>query len=59
MAVLRILVVDDNDAVRRGLSSKLQEQPEWLVVGQASDGAEAVIKVSELRPDVGKTAFCQ
>ena len=52
MAVLRILVVDDNDAVRRGLSSKLQEQPEWLVVGQASDGAEAVIKVSELRPDV-------
>src|SRR5207253_439596 len=42
MAVLRILVVDDNDAVRRGLSSKLQEQPEWLVVGQASDGAEAV-----------------
>ena len=52
MAVLRILVVDDNDAVRRGLSSKHQEQPEWLVVGQASDGAEAVIKVSELRPDV-------
>ena len=52
MVVLRILVVDDHDAVRRGLSSRLQQQPEWLVVGQASDGAEAVIKVSELQPDV-------
>jgi DNA-binding NarL/FixJ family response regulator len=48
----RILIVDDHDAVRRGLRRMLEESPEWQVVGEAVDGRDAVEKTKELNPDL-------
>lgn len=52
MGVLRILVADDHEVVRKGLVSLLQAQPEWQVIGEAGDGREAVDKAIQLKPDV-------
>src|ERR1700677_3751596 len=51
MAV-RILLVDDHPIVRQGLRTLLQGRGDWEVVGEASDGVEAVEKVDHLQPDV-------
>jgi DNA-binding NarL/FixJ family response regulator len=48
---LRILIADDHEVVRRGLASLLQAQPGWEVIGEASDGREAVEKAKQLKPD--------
>jgi DNA-binding NarL/FixJ family response regulator len=52
MGTLRVLVADDHEVVRKGLRSILEEQPGWEVIGEASDGREAVDKVRSLKPDV-------
>jgi DNA-binding NarL/FixJ family response regulator len=49
---MRILVVDDNDRVRQGAIAILASRTSWEVCGQARDGAEAIQKVRELRPDL-------
>jgi two-component system response regulator NreC len=51
-AGLRILIVDDEKAVRTALGRLLSTRGEWKVVGEAADGAEAIGKARELRPDV-------
>ena len=51
MAV-RILLVDDHPIVRQGLRTLLEGRPGWEVVGEASDGVEALDKVEMLEPDV-------
>ncbi len=51
-AVIRVLVVDDQEMVREGFSALLDAQPDITVVGAAGDGAEGVAKVRALRPDV-------
>jgi DNA-binding NarL/FixJ family response regulator len=48
----RVLVVDDHEPVRRLVCLTLRETPELQVVGQASDGLEAVRKAQELQPDL-------
>lgn len=49
---LRILLADDHEIVRRGLSSLLQKHEGWEICGEAVDGREAVEKAKELKPDV-------
>ena len=48
----RILVVDDSQAMRRGLRHLLERHPHWWVCGEASDGREAVQKAQQVDPDV-------
>jgi DNA-binding NarL/FixJ family response regulator len=49
---IRTLIVDDHALFRRGLEIVLVSEPDIEVVGEASDGAEAVEKAGEALPDV-------
>lgn len=49
---IRVLVADDQALIRRGMTLMLSVEPDMEVVGQASDGVEAVEMAERLRPDV-------
>ncbi|MFZ0804335.1 MAG: response regulator transcription factor [Terriglobales bacterium] len=49
---LRILIADDHEVVRRGLSTLLQTHEGWEICGEAKDGREAVEMAKQLKPDV-------
>jgi two-component system response regulator NreC len=49
---LRILIADDHALVRQGAKVVLEARPGWRVVGEASNGREAVQKAIALKPDV-------
>ncbi|BAJ62465.1 response regulator [Anaerolinea thermophila] len=48
----RLVVVDDHALFRRGLISLLEEMPEFDVVGEASDGEEALKVIAQRHPDI-------
>jgi DNA-binding NarL/FixJ family response regulator len=50
--VIRVVLVDDQTLVRQGIRGLLELVPDISVVGEASDGEEALEKVPELKPDV-------
>lgn len=52
MASIRVLVVDDHALFRRGIAAVLANQENLEVVGEASDGLEAIQKAKEIAPDV-------
>jgi DNA-binding NarL/FixJ family response regulator len=52
MSALRILVADDHDILRRGVRVTLEDNPNWKVVAEASDGQEAIEKAKAFEPDV-------
>jgi DNA-binding NarL/FixJ family response regulator len=49
---ITVLVVDDHPAVRRGLRSRLELEPDLEVLGEAADGREALLKLDQFDPDV-------
>ena len=49
---VRVVIADDQSIIRAGLSTILNGQPDIDVIGQASDGHEAVALARALRPDV-------
>lgn len=50
--IIRILLVDDQPMLRTGLATVLSTEPGLEVVGEASNGQEAIHKVAQLDPDV-------
>ena len=52
MSCIRILVVDDYGNWRRQVRLLLRGRPEWQVICEVPDGAEAVQKAAELQPDL-------
>ncbi|MGC8855333.1 MAG: response regulator [Anaerolineae bacterium] len=48
----RVLLADDHALFREGLAGIIAAQPDMEVVGEASDGVEALIKAQELKPDL-------
>lgn len=50
--IIKILIVDDHPVVRDGLNAILETQADFVVVGEAGDGQEAVAQVAQLQPDV-------
>ena len=49
---IRILIADDHPLVREGLRRLFELQPEFVVIGEAADGFEAVQRAKDLKPDV-------
>jgi two-component system response regulator NreC len=49
---LRILIADDSEIVRKSMIVILRSRPAWEVCGESPDGADAVQKAINLRPDV-------
>ena len=49
---IRVLIADDHALLRMGLAALFDAQPDIETAGEATDGADAVNKVKELRPDV-------
>ena len=52
MRKIRVLLADDHQLFREGLASILDAQPDFEVVGEASDGLEVLVKARNLEPDL-------
>src|SRR3954469_7512105 len=50
--IKRILIVDDHDAVRRGVRQLLETKPYYQVVGETADGRSALELARQTRPDI-------
>src|SRR5262245_28438216 len=50
--MIRTLIVDDSPIIRDGIRLMLGDEPDVGVVGEASDGPEAVAAIATLRPDL-------
>lgn len=56
--MLRILLADDHEVVRRGVCDVIAAQPGWEVVGEAADGETAYELAIQLQPDVAILDVC-
>ncbi len=52
MTAIRVAIVDDDATARRGLRMMLDAEPDISVVGEGTDGSEALALVQSLEPDV-------
>lgn len=48
----RVVLADDHDVVRKGIRNLLRKAPDIVVIGEASNGSEAIQLVNQLHPDV-------
>lgn len=51
-ATIRIFVADDHPIVRRGIRDLMETEPDIEVIGEATNGRDAIAAVSDLKPDV-------
>ena len=49
---VRVILADDHALFRKGLSLLIKEQTDWEVVGEASDGDEAIVLAEQLQPQI-------
>jgi DNA-binding NarL/FixJ family response regulator len=49
---IRVLSVDDHELLREGIAVMIEQEPDLLLVSQAANGREAVLRFREQRPDV-------
>lgn len=49
---IRVLIADDHPVMRDGIAAAIESDEGMVVIGQAADGAEAIVRFRELRPDV-------
>lgn len=49
---MSILIADDHPVMRQGLRAILAKEPDMRVIGEAGDGAEAIARFEQLRPDL-------
>lgn len=52
MKRVRILIADDHEVVRRGLTAQLAHNPAWVVVAEATNGRDAVEQALQVKPDL-------
>ena len=52
MKRIRVLIADDHGVVRKGLRLQLEQHQDFEVIGEASDGREAITIADELAPDI-------
>jgi DNA-binding NarL/FixJ family response regulator len=52
LRLMRVVIADDQDFIRRGLRALLSEEKDIEVCAEAVDGRDALVKSLELRPDV-------
>ena len=50
--VIRVLIADDHEVLRRGIINTIEQVEGMVVVGEAEDGEEAIVKIQTLAPDV-------
>lgn len=50
--MIKVMIVDDHSILREGLKAVLSKQPDFVVVGEAEDGRQAVQIADDLHPDV-------
>lgn len=50
--LVKILIADDHELIRKIVKSTLKRETRFKVVGEATDGLEAVVKAEKLKPDV-------
>ncbi len=51
-SVIKLLIVDDHVLIREGIRSLLENQPDIEIIGEATDGKEAIQKTISLKPDI-------
>ena len=56
--LIRVLVVESQLVVRRGLAATFAHEPDIKIVGEATDGCEAIEKAVLLKPDIVLTEVC-
>jgi DNA-binding NarL/FixJ family response regulator len=49
---MRLLVVDESEVLRMGVRALIENKHDWNICGEASNGAEALLKAQDLAPDV-------